>query len=276
MTTHRLVAGIALSMLLSGSTLSATLSPKYIAWPAGPVQWLMTADEKAAWLDVKTDEEGQRLIDLFWARRDPTPGTPRNEYREMIAARIADADKFFKFGEKRGSMTDAGRVYIVLGPPDMSPPVRVTHTFSRALASSSGGTWGVPEMVNAERGGVEARRPTLWESWSLRDGTARQSGFPRRREFSYRNHRAMGLTGGVVFIENPTTHEIELDPRSHVDGAIEMAVKKTIVNPNLNEVPEWAKQSVAEAAMAKIIATGPTEMTRILPPDSVAQPTGPR
>jgi GWxTD domain-containing protein len=196
----------------------------------------MTADEKAAWRDVKTDKEAQRLIDLFWARRDPTPGTPRNEYREMIAARIADADKFFKFHEKRGSMTDMGCFYIVLGPPEER----------RAEPEA-------PGLVGSQLN----QRETL--------------------SFFYKDWHTIGLTEAlIVFDVDPRTHELHCDiAQCNQGSALARAVKKSIASPDLNEVPEWGRQSVAEAAMAKVIITGQGQMTRLWPPDPVPQPTWP-
>src|SRR2546425_1159043 len=51
------------------------------AWRSGPVRYILTADEDKAYKALKTDEERAKAIGQFWARRDPTPGTPQNEYR---------------------------------------------------------------------------------------------------------------------------------------------------------------------------------------------------
>src|SRR5713226_7760147 len=103
---RRSLGAIALSVMLTSLTGYAGLSPMYVEFPKSPAKWLMTSDEARAFRVAKTDEEAQRLIDLFWARRDPTPGTPRNEFREEFEARVAIADQDFKFTDKRGSLTD--------------------------------------------------------------------------------------------------------------------------------------------------------------------------
>ena len=95
----------------------AAPSPAKADWAKGPVQYFMTADEKAAWKAVQNDADADAFIELFWARRDPTPTTPRNEFREEFDARVKLADDLFTHGRTHGSMTDPGRIVILFGPP---------------------------------------------------------------------------------------------------------------------------------------------------------------
>src|SRR5436305_5817332 len=85
---------------------AAQLGPKYSDWAEGPVQHLMTKEEKKQWKAVHADADAAAFIDLFWARRDPTPETPRNEFREAFDARVAYADDHFASHGTRGSLTD--------------------------------------------------------------------------------------------------------------------------------------------------------------------------
>jgi GWxTD domain-containing protein len=98
----------------------AQLGPKYSDWASGPVQHLMTKEERAQWKAIHTDADAAAFIDLFWARRDPTPDTPRNEFREAFDARVAYADEHFSNARTRGSLTDRGKVLILLGPPEQA------------------------------------------------------------------------------------------------------------------------------------------------------------
>ncbi|TET43992.1 GWxTD domain-containing protein [candidate division TA06 bacterium] len=59
----------------------------------------------------------QFLID-FWLRRDPTPGTPQNEFFDAFAARVKEADEMFRSGLERGIASDRGKIYIKYGKPD--------------------------------------------------------------------------------------------------------------------------------------------------------------
>src|SRR5687768_12634990 len=103
--------------VLVASTASAAPSEKYKEWREGPVQWIMTSAEMREWKSLKTDEEADRFIDLFWARRDPTPGTAVNEFHIDFDVYVNSADQQFAEKGRRGSLTDRGRVAIVLGRP---------------------------------------------------------------------------------------------------------------------------------------------------------------
>lgn len=92
------------------ATAFAQLSAEYRQWGAGPLQVLLTKEEAAAWKSITSDAEAKAFVGLFWARRDPTAGTPRNEYREMVEARVKYADDTFTGENVRGAMTERGRV----------------------------------------------------------------------------------------------------------------------------------------------------------------------
>ena len=93
------------------------LTPEHTEFGKGPATFLMTKDETAKWKTVKTDEEAKAFIDLFWARRDPTPTTPRNEFREQFDAKVEYANKNFEERSGKGSMTDRAKMLILFGLP---------------------------------------------------------------------------------------------------------------------------------------------------------------
>jgi GWxTD domain-containing protein len=54
----------------------------------------------------------------FWERRDPTAGTPENEYYQMFYALLADANRRFResgAGDVPGWRTDRGRIFLKYG-----------------------------------------------------------------------------------------------------------------------------------------------------------------
>jgi len=62
--------------------------------------------------------EEEVFIKAFWKQRDPTPGTPENEFKEEHYRRINYANYHFGRGvPKPGWQTDRGRIYIILGEP---------------------------------------------------------------------------------------------------------------------------------------------------------------
>ena len=89
----------------------------YKKWLDEDVRWIISDEERAAFKSLSNDEERDNFIENFWARRDPTPDTPENEYKEEHYRRIAYANEHFAAG-KPGWMTDRGRIYIMYGKPD--------------------------------------------------------------------------------------------------------------------------------------------------------------
>lgn len=105
-----------LTVFLATSSFAA-LSKEYADFHKGPMQHLLTVDEQKQWAAIRTDEQAQQFIDLFWARRDPTPGTPQNEFRDLINERIKVADIQFSQAKITGAATDRGKVFLLLGSP---------------------------------------------------------------------------------------------------------------------------------------------------------------
>jgi len=92
----------------------------YQKWLNEEVVYVITDAERQAFRSLQTDEERQKFIEQFWLRRDPTPGTPENEYREEHYGRIAYASEHFGTRAIPGWKTDRGMVYIKFGPPDFT------------------------------------------------------------------------------------------------------------------------------------------------------------
>ena len=86
-------------------------------WAEGVLRSLMTKQERNAWDRATDPAQRAEFITAFWRRRDPSPDTPENEFRDEIERRIRYADARFAADEKRGSATDRGLVFVLLGPP---------------------------------------------------------------------------------------------------------------------------------------------------------------
>jgi GWxTD domain-containing protein len=89
----------------------------YRDWVDKDVAYIITPQERDAFKKLKTNEEREQFIDIFWRRRDPDPDTDENEYREEFYERIAYANEHYSSGIP-GWKTDRGRVYIMYGKPD--------------------------------------------------------------------------------------------------------------------------------------------------------------
>ena len=97
--------------------LEKELETAYRKWLQEDVLYILTTEERDAFLHLNSDEEREQFIEQFWLRRDPTPDTVENEFREEHYRRIAYANERFSSG-KPGWRTDRGRIYIAWGPPD--------------------------------------------------------------------------------------------------------------------------------------------------------------
>ncbi|MDH5744945.1 MAG: GWxTD domain-containing protein, partial [Candidatus Aminicenantes bacterium] len=94
------------------------LPSKFRKWLEEEAVYIITPKEKDVFLQLETDSERDLFIEAFWKHRDPTPGTPKNEFKEEHYRRIEYANSRFGIGSpKPGWRTDRGRIYIILGEP---------------------------------------------------------------------------------------------------------------------------------------------------------------
>ena len=90
-------------------------------WNKGPVYCLMTPEEEKQFKALKTDEEIAQFVKDFWARRDPTPGTPANEFADLFWKRVGEAEKLFAQPTDPGALSARGQVYLLLGRATKTP-----------------------------------------------------------------------------------------------------------------------------------------------------------
>ncbi len=74
------------------------VSKTYKKWLEEDVVYIITDEERAAFKQLSNDEERDNFIEAFWQRRDPTPDTEENEYKEEHYQRIAYANEHFAAG----------------------------------------------------------------------------------------------------------------------------------------------------------------------------------
>jgi GWxTD domain-containing protein len=111
--------GIAFSILLVASTLAGLekLSPELQAW-LEDVSPILTRTERAVFKKLQTNAEREKFVRFFWRMRDPVPDTTANEFQREYEERVRFTDQNFgHYSPKRGSQTDRGFYYLVLGPP---------------------------------------------------------------------------------------------------------------------------------------------------------------
>jgi len=126
------------------------LETPYRKWLNEDVAYIITDEERAAFKRLQTDEEREQFIEQFWLRRDPTPDSIENEFKEEHYRRIAYANEHYASGIP-GWKTDRGRIYITFGPAD------------EIESHPSGGTY---ERPPEEGGGTTSTFP--FEQWRYR------------------------------------------------------------------------------------------------------------
>jgi GWxTD domain-containing protein len=132
---------------------------RYSNWLREDVAYIITNQERAAFRALTTDAQREEFIKQFWLRRDPTPGTAQNEFKEEHYRRIAYANSHFRTNHLSGWKTDMGRIYITFGPPDeigehlQTSPDQAPYVDWRYRHIEGVGENVITEFVDAERTG---------------------------------------------------------------------------------------------------------------------------
>jgi GWxTD domain-containing protein len=123
----------------NAKALKVELSKTYRKWLDEDVRWIITDEEKSAFMQLSNDEERDQFIEAFWQRRDPTPDTEENEFKEEHYRRIAYANEHYAAGIP-GWKTDRGRMYIVFGPADEIDSHPSGGSYERPMEEGGGET----------------------------------------------------------------------------------------------------------------------------------------
>src|SRR2546430_9390264 len=126
------------------------LDSAYRQWLTEDVTYIISPDERNAFLQLDTNEEREQFIEQFWLRRSSNPDLPGNDFKEEHYRRIAYANEHFASGIP-GWRTDRGRMYIMWGPADEVESHPTGGTYDRPMDEGGGSTTTYP-----------------WESWRYR------------------------------------------------------------------------------------------------------------
>jgi GWxTD domain-containing protein len=119
--------------------LKTELTKQYKKWLDEDVVWIISDEERAAFKQLSNDEERDQFIEAFWQRRDPTPDTEENEYKEEHYQRIAYANEHFAAGIP-GWKSDRGRIYIMYGKADEVESHPSGGSYERPMEEGGGET----------------------------------------------------------------------------------------------------------------------------------------
>ena len=127
----------------NAKSLKIELSKTYKKWLDEDVAYIITDEERKAFKQLSNDEERDQFIEAFWQRRDPTPDTEENEYKEEHYRRIEYANEHYAAGIP-GWKSDRGRIYIMYGPPDEIEGNPGGGTYDRPMEEGGGSTTTYP------------------------------------------------------------------------------------------------------------------------------------
>ncbi len=126
MKTKKIVIIVSIFLFFLGLSAENTASKKkpedlperHRKWLEEEVIYIITPKEKDVFLQLESDRERDLFIEAFWNHRDPTPGSPENEFKKEHYERIAYANKWLGRGTPTaGWRTAMGRIHIILGKP---------------------------------------------------------------------------------------------------------------------------------------------------------------
>jgi len=123
----------------NAKSLKQELSKTYKKWLDEDVSYIISDEERKAFKQLSNDEERDQFIEAFWQRRDPTPDTEENEFKEEHYRRIAYANEHFAAGIP-GWRTDRGRIYVMYGPADEIESHPSGGTYERPIEEGGGST----------------------------------------------------------------------------------------------------------------------------------------
>jgi GWxTD domain-containing protein len=127
------------AICFQSSKLRKELESPYKKWLDQDVAYIISNEERQAWTRLATDEEREQFIEQFWLRRDPSPDTVENEFKEEHYRRIAYANQRYASGIP-GWKSDRGRIYITYGPPDEIEDHSSGGTYQRPQEQGGGTT----------------------------------------------------------------------------------------------------------------------------------------
>ena len=115
------------------------LDTPYKTWLNEDVVYIISPEERQAFLQLETNEEREQFIEAFWLRRSSNPDLPDNDFKEEHYRRIAYANEHFASGVP-GWKTDRGRIYIIWGKPDEIESHPTGGTYDRPIEEGGGST----------------------------------------------------------------------------------------------------------------------------------------
>jgi len=220
---------------------------KYKDWAKSPEAYFLTPSEREEWAAVKSDADAEKFIATYWAKRDPTPGTTPNEFKDGVMRRIAAADEQFKARRyAKGSESARGHAFVVLGAPNRATQTRLGATDGTASSDTGLGSTGRDSAAGrSDISGAGANPSTV--TWTYdKDHFTPAWGIPEMR---------------LRFAVDPMRGSDDMTRDPIVDRAMATIAEKTIVNPSGAVAASGAPAAPAAAAPPGVTVSKPTVPT---------------
>jgi GWxTD domain-containing protein len=239
---------------LAMTSLALAQLSKYKDWAKSPEAYFLTPAEREEWSRVANDTDAEKFIATYWAKRDPTPATPQNEFKDGVMRRIAAADEQFKLRRyNRGSESFRGRVFVTLGAPSRASQSRGPSNDALPSGATVGGISTRPEGGS---GLGDTSTSAVAVTWIYdKDHFDPSWGIPEMR---------------IRFNVDPLRGSDDMAKDTLVDRAMATVAEKSIVNPSgaVGGPPAVAAAPPAASAKPAVpsAATGPAAAAAPPPP----------
>lgn len=207
----------------STGTTTQGKSDKYNHWLKEEVALLITPEEEKELMGLQSNPEKEKFIKIFWAKRDPSPGTRENEFMDEWYERLEYVQKTFTRGTSKGWRSDMGKVHLFFGPP----------AETRA---------GQPRNLDRAVGGTQQKLgEQVWIYQPMPD---------------------LGLTSRfqVIFREYQYGYELDFQTPQIIQRALEIFPNVVIFNPDINDIPRYRffldKSSVEGKLIDELVVSG--------------------
>jgi GWxTD domain-containing protein len=203
-------------------------------WLEQDVAVLITEEERAIYKDLETEAERAIFKRIFWARRDPTPLTLGNEFKNEYEARLQILRRNLKATGRSSTATDMGRVFLLLGDPAQSgsedtagidafrdeTDVETEESIARKVSRSAG--------TPSPTGGVEAETP------GFPSGGLPTPNDSLTQTWVYLPNEALGIPDGlVVRFREQDSFGYRLIPDNGVEEILANVQRSVIANPRI-------------------------------------------
>jgi GWxTD domain-containing protein len=197
-------------------------------WADSPEAVFLTQEERADWKALDSRDSREAFKERYWLRRDPTAGTERNEFREMVQARIQVADQRFRIEKTPGSRTARGLAFVLFGSPS-----RVRDEHATPLRDAR-----IPQALGDDRSPV-----------GIVEGNETTSTWLYDRERTSQVVEAVGQPSFEVrFVIEPNRRSDRLQNPGLVHDFQEKLARRSILNPDLvRGAPAGSLRTISDA-----------------------------